>query len=143
MAASANESEDMISGINVTPLVDVVLVLLVVLMITANYVVSKSIPMDLPKGATGEATVTTLSLSIDAAGAMYLDAEPVSEAVLSEKVRAAYGADKETRAVIAADGKVPHSKVVHAIDLLRRENVTKFAINVQPEELAPSEPGNE
>ena len=136
MAASTNESDDMISGINVTPLVDVVLVLLVILMITANYVVSKSIPMDLPKGATGEATATTLSVSIDKDGAMYLDAEPVTEPQLSEKVRAAYAADHETRAVIAADGRVPHERVVKAIDLLRRENVTKFAINVQPEELA-------
>ncbi len=55
MAQANNGDETMISGINVTPLVDVVLVLLVVMMVTATYIASKTIPVDLPKGATGRA----------------------------------------------------------------------------------------
>jgi biopolymer transport protein ExbD len=51
------------------------------------------------------------------------------------QVRAAYAKDHETRAVIAADGRVSHSEVVRVIDLLRQEKVTKFAINVRPEDL--------
>lgn len=136
MAAAASSDDDMITGINVTPLVDITLVLLVVLMVTASYVVSRSIPMELPKGATGETTPTTLAVSIDKEGRTYLDAEPISEPVLREKIKAAHDSDPETRAVIAADGRVSHAHVVHVIDLLRRENVTKFAINVDPEEIA-------
>ena len=56
MAAAAHNDDELITGINVTPLVDITLVLLVILMVTASYVVSRAIPMELPKGATAEAT---------------------------------------------------------------------------------------
>jgi biopolymer transport protein ExbD len=136
MAATAANDEEMITGINVTPLVDITLVLLVILMVTASYVASRAIPMELPKGATGESTPTTLAVSIDKEGKTYLDAEPIAEDALRLRIRKAHAADPETRAVIAADGRVPHANVVRVIDLLRREEVTKFAINVDPEELA-------
>jgi biopolymer transport protein ExbD len=138
MASSASHSDDeMITAINVTPLVDITLVLLVVLMVTASYVVSRAIPVELPKGATGEATPTTLTVSIDKDGQTFLDAEPILEPALRARIKTAHDADAETRAVIAADGRTSHSHVIHVIDLLRRENVTKFAINVDPDDLAP------
>lgn len=135
MAANASSDDEMITGINVTPLVDITLVLLVILMVTASYVVSRAIPVELPKGATGEGTPTTLTISIDKAGKTYLDAEPIDDATLQARIKRAHDADPETRAVIAADGHTTHSNVIHVIDLLRRENVTKFAINVDPEEI--------
>ena len=135
MAAQAANDEEMITGINVTPLVDITLVLLVILMVTASYVASKAIPLDLPKGATAETTAVTLSVSIDKDGKMYLDAAPIDDAGLRARVRVARSADPETRAVIAADGRAAHAHVVHVMDLLRREEVTKFAINVDPEDI--------
>ncbi len=135
MAAAASSDDDLITGINVTPLVDITLVLLVILMVTASYVVSKAIPMELPKGATGESTPITLSVSIDKDGKTFLDAQPIDEPALRARIKQAHDADPETRAVIAADGRVSHSHVVKVIDLLRKESVTKFAINVDPEEL--------
>lgn len=136
MASAALQDDDIITGINVTPLVDVTLVLLVILMVTASYVVSRSIPLELPRGASGETTPTTLTVSIDKTGQTFLDADPIEEPALQLKVRAARQADPETRAVIAADGRVNHAKVVRVIDLLRREDVTKFAFNVDPDEIA-------
>jgi biopolymer transport protein ExbD len=135
MAAQATNDDEIITGINVTPLVDITLVLLVILMVTASYVASRAIPVELPKGATGESTPTTLTVSIDKDGKAFLDAEAITDAELRTKIKAAHDADPETRAVIAADGRTSHSNVIHVIDLLRRENVTKFAINVDPEEL--------
>ena len=135
MAAQATNDEELITGINVTPLVDITLVLLVILMVTASYVASRAIPVELPKGATGEGTPTTLTVSIDKDGKTFLDAEAITDGELRAKIKAAHDADPETRAVIAADGRTSHSHVIHVIDLLRRENVTKFAINVDPEEL--------
>jgi biopolymer transport protein ExbD len=135
MAAQATNDDELIIGINVTPLVDITLVLLVILMVTASYVASRAIPVELPKGATGEGTPTTLTVSIDKDGKTFLDAEAISDGDLRAKIKAAHDADPETRAVIAADGRTSHSHVIHVIDLLRRENVTKFAINVDPEEL--------
>jgi len=139
MASIARDDDDLITGINVTPLVDITLVLLVIMMITASYVVSRSIPMDLPTAATGENHPTTLSVSITRDGALYLDATPITEDALRARIHQAAAADPETRAVIAADGDTAHHAVVRVIDLLRREKVTRFAINVSPEELTRRE----
>ncbi len=118
MAGGARSGDDdgIISDINVTPLVDVVLVLLIILMVTATAIVSKTIPMELPKAATGEQTPTTMAVSIDASGKLYLDAKPVNEAELRTRVRQARARDHEVRAVIAADGRIDYRRVVHIID---------------------------
>jgi biopolymer transport protein ExbD len=134
MQASSN-SDESITGINVTPLVDVVLVLLVVLMVTATYLASRSIPVDLPSGKTGEATTAPLTVSLTKTGALYVDGVPSSEAQLRERLVVARRADPDVRAVIAADGAVPHRRVIGIIDLLRQEHVERFAINVDADEL--------
>ena len=138
MGSASNGNDGIITGINVTPLVDVVLVLLVILMVTAGYIVSQTIPVDLPKGATGESVSTTLAISVDESGKVYLDAKPTDDSELRERIQRARKADADTRAVIAADGRTAHRFVVGVIDLLRQEGVNRFAINVQPEDLAKS-----
>jgi biopolymer transport protein ExbD len=135
MSPAGNGNDETISGINVTPLVDVVLVLLVVLMVTATYISSKSIPLDLPRGTTGEALQAPLSISIDKGGQLYLDGTALGVDELKRQLRALPGAKAALRVVIAADGAVEHRRVVQLIDLLRREEITQFAINVDPGEL--------
>ena len=135
MQSSASSADESITGINVTPLVDVVLVLLVVLMVTATYLASRSIPVDLPSGKTGEATTAPLTVSLTRAGALYVDGTPSSEAQLRARLTQARRGDPELRAVIAADGAVPHRRVIGIIDLLRQEHVEHFAINVDADEL--------
>jgi len=133
MAGGANDSdEEMITAINVTPLVDIVLVLLIVLMVTSSYLVNKSINVELPKAATGETATPNLSISIDVENKLYLDGTVIDAEQLQSRVRAAYAADPEVKAIISADGRVQHSQVVTVIDILRREKVTKFAINTSP-----------
>src|SRR6478735_7853706 len=112
MASGAQkDDDDMITQINVTPLVDVVLVLLIILMVTASYIVSKSIPMDLPT-AEGDPTQAhrTISISIDREGALYLDAVAIDEDHLRQSVRTyvAEVTEAEARASIAADSSVSH-----------------------------------
>jgi biopolymer transport protein ExbD len=133
--SDSNGDETMISGINVTPLVDVVLVLLVVLMVTATYLASRTIPVDLPKGATGEPTSVTLAITVDEQGRTFLDGNGVSDDDLRVKVKNARAADPEVRAVIAADRDARHKNVVKVIDLLRQEHVNRFAINVEASDL--------
>jgi biopolymer transport protein ExbD len=128
----AREDDDLITDINVTPLVDIVLVLLIVLMVTSSYLVNKSINVELPKAATGETTTPTMSISLDLDGKLYLDGTGISEKELQDRVRDAYKTDPEVKAIISADGRVKHAQVVTVIDILRRENVTKFAINTSP-----------
>jgi biopolymer transport protein ExbD len=137
MAAATTSDDELITGINVTPLVDVVLVLLVILMVTASYVVSRSVPLELPKAATADAVPSTLVVSVGKEGELFLDGTAIEAGALRARVRQAHAIDPETRAVIAADGRARHAQVVKVIDLLRQENVTKFAINVEPEDLKP------
>jgi biopolymer transport protein ExbD len=138
MASSSSDSADeMISGINITPLVDVVLVLLVVLMVTASFLATQAIPVELPKGRTGEAVSTVLGVSVTKEGALFLDGQRANDEQFKARVHAARKADSEVRAVIAADGGAAHRSVVHVIDLLRQEQVSRFALNVEPEDLHP------
>jgi biopolymer transport protein ExbD len=133
MAGGARQEEDeLITAINVTPLVDIVLVLLIVLMVTSSYLVNKSINVELPKAATGETTSPTMSISIDLDGKLYLDGTPTQSDELQSRIRSAYHQDPEVKAIISADGRVQHAQVVTVIDLLRREKITKFAINTSP-----------
>src|SRR5512147_2606358 len=113
MASYSNGSDEAITGINVTPLVDITLVLLIIFMLTASYIVKESIEVDLPRAATGGETVgETLSFAVDAKGALYLDGRPVERDAARAAVRAAVARSPDARALIGADKAVPHGEVV-------------------------------
>ncbi|MCC7539663.1 MAG: biopolymer transporter ExbD [Deltaproteobacteria bacterium] len=133
---TGGDDEELISAINVTPLVDVMLVLLIVLMLTASFIATRAIPVDLPRASSGESLQTTYAISLTRDGKIWLDAREVTEARLRQLIGAARRRDRDPRVVIAADREVSHGKVVRIIDLVRRLGVTKFAINIQPEDAA-------
>jgi biopolymer transport protein ExbD len=147
MAGGARDGDDeeMITAINVTPLVDVVLVLLIILMVTATAMVkNETIPVELPQADTGQTErqePTTMPVSITADGAIFLAEEELTLEELRARAEAAHEQDAETRAILHADGRVPHAQVVRVIDALRQAQVTKFAINVKPSELEGSPTG--
>lgn len=121
-----------IVGINVTPFVDITLVLLIIMMVSATYIVSQSLKVELPKTASSDETVSrTYSVTIDAGGALHWNDEPVTEAELVAALKAAKAASKEVTLVISADENARHGSVVHVIDTAKLEGITKFAINVQ------------
>ena len=124
-----------IADVNLTPLIDVALVLLLIMMITASAIVAHSIPVDLPTAQTGAKVPQALAITVDARGACFLDGAPASEAELTRAVRRARSAG-DAHAVIAADGAAAHRYVVRVIDLLRSEGVIHFALNVRPGERA-------
>ena len=132
-AVSQGDSEDeMISGINVTPLVDITLVLLIIFMVTATYIVRRAIQVNLPKAANGGQVLgKTFMVVVKADGTVVLDGAPVSDADLLARVRTEKAKDPELRAVISADGDSLHREVVHVIDVLKGEGVTKFALDVE------------
>ncbi|MEM7609605.1 MAG: biopolymer transporter ExbD, partial [Myxococcota bacterium] len=115
------------TDINVTPLVDVVLVLLIVLMVTATAIASQSIPMDLPQGTTGEASDAVLEVAIDRQGQFFADGVAVDAAGLDGAIAAAAGREG-IRARISADRAVAHGSVVELMDRLRRGGIMNFAI---------------
>jgi biopolymer transport protein TolR len=131
MAPLQSGDDDAITGINVTPLVDITLVLLIIFMVTASYIVKEAIEVDLPRAASGGETVgPTLAFAIDKSGALFLDGQPVSREAARAAVRAAVRKSPEARALIGADRMVPHGEVVSLIDLVKTEGLTKFAIQI-------------
>jgi len=123
----------MISGINVTPLVDITLVLLIIFMVTATYIASGAIKIDLPKAASsGEQTKSTLALSLTKEGALYLNGEKTTDAAVTKFIGETLPRTPDLQAIIAADKVVSHGDVVHVIDLVKRAGVRRFAINVDP-----------
>ncbi len=131
---SGSEDDDIIVGINVTPLVDVVLVLLIIFMVTATYIVRASIEVDLPRAAHGgESTGTLLSVIITKEGDLYLDGVRRTEAELIARSREAAAASPEARAIISADKGALHGAVVRVIDVVKGAGISRFAINIEKE----------
>lgn len=132
-AALQPDSDEIISGINVTPLVDIILVLLIIFMLTANLLERQSIPVDLPEAATGSAAEpTTVALTLLATGELFLNGTPTHEAAVRDFLRDAVAADNQMQAIIAADKATSHGAVVHLIDLVRQQGVHRFALNIEP-----------
>ncbi len=128
------EDGGMISGINVTPLVDITLVLLIIFMVTATYIVRQAIQVDLPRAANaGESTGVTLAIILTKDGDIYVDGKKTDESGLQQVARDALAKDKDTRAIISADKNALHGAVVRVLDLIKGEGVSKFAINIEKE----------
>jgi biopolymer transport protein ExbD len=120
------------SDINITPFVDIVLVLLVIFMVTAKYIVSQSIPVDLPKAASGASGIPTMvSCSIDSKSQMFVDKVPMTPEEVKSALKSRITSDPNMRAIINADKTVPHGRVVELIDIIRGAGIEKFAIQTE------------
>jgi biopolymer transport protein ExbD len=134
--------DDAITDINITPFVDIILVVLIIFMVTTTYIVKQGIKVNLPDAATGEATESTsLGVSLATDGTLYLDGEPITEDALRARIRAEHAKKSDVVCLIAADRDVRHGEVVRLIDLVKQEGVAKFAINIDPEALPPEAAG--
>ena len=121
-----------IAQINVTPLVDVVLVLLVILMVASTYIVAQTLKVQLPRAKSTDGTAdkpTKVELLKD--GRYRWNEVEIPESALAEKMKAAMVADADMSLVVSADKEVMHGNVVHILDLAKLAGITKFAINVQ------------
>ena len=138
MAGGTQLNDDgMITDINVTPLVDIMLVLLIIFMLTANVIARASIEVDLPEAATGKGVEpTTVALTLTESGELYLNGERIEHERLRETLEGLAAADEKTQAIIAADRKVEHGSVVRLIDDVRLAGIYRFALNV---DMAPVE----
>jgi biopolymer transport protein ExbD len=138
MAAATDPQgqNEIMSHINVTPLVDVLLVLLLVLMVSASAAVSRALDVSLPQAASGQTEASTLTVRIDKSGAWWLGDERLGPARLREHLYA-LGSPQKLSVVIAADGAAEHHHVIELMDVLRGEHVTTVAFAVQALEATP------
>ena len=121
-----------IAEINITPMVDVVLVLLVIMMVSATYIVSKSLKVELPKTASAAESVPMVAaVVVTKDGAYFFNEQKVDDATLAAKLKETADKDPNTNVVVSADKAALHGQVVHVVDLAKVAGLTKFAINVE------------
>ena len=137
MAGSSGGDENSITSINVTPLVDITLVLLIIFMVTATFIVTPAIKVELPKAVTAESSdPQTFSIVVSKEGGLYLNGAPTTEDQVESYIKERLTNTPDLQVIISADKMVYHGTVVHLIDLVRRNGVSKFAINVEAEKEA-------
>lgn len=118
-----------ITDINVTPFVDVVLVLLVVFIVTAKLIVARGVEIDKPKAATGGDVQSTLRVSVDAAGDLFVNGDRyASDPAAIGRIKEIAAATTKPKAIIAGDRKTAYAGVMHAIDLVQQAGITAIAL---------------
>jgi biopolymer transport protein ExbD len=132
MAGSAHDDDDTITGINVTPLVDITLVLLIIFMVTASFIVAPAVKVELPQVSKADAPPPrSLHFLLDHTGQIYLNDKKVDEAGLPAVIQKEVAANADVQVLVSADKKVPYGEVIHLLDIVRSAGVKKFAISVE------------
>lgn len=138
---TAGDGDEIIAGINVTPLVDIVLVILIIFIVTASFVLRQSIPVELPRAQTSEqAGASPLLLALTAEGVLYINGRQSALDELEAAVKLARDRAAESRrplsAFVSADIRTTYGQFAALIDRLRLLGVADIALDTQPEALA-------
>ncbi len=139
MASSSYQDEGgAIAEINVTPLVDVVLVLLVIFMVTAPMIAAQGIVVDSPNATTGVAVQSTLNMAITSDGILVVTVPEGEKRFAADKrrdaepmLRAFHAEFPDSKAVIAGDKNISHGAVMEVIDMVRGVGIEKFALRTK------------
>jgi biopolymer transport protein ExbD len=124
-----------IAGINITPLVDVSLVLLIIFIVTAKLVVTPGVLMELPRAAETQETQVVFSVAVPTDGPVVANGVRVtSDPALVRLAQDALAHHRDLRVVISADADAHHRRVIHVLDLLKRAGITRIAFAALPPE---------
>ena len=160
MAAKANFQDEPITEINVVPLVDIVLVLLIIFMVTANFMAKPAIDMELPKADTAERKERNqFSLLLGEDGSIAIGDKRITDSQVPAQFKKMFTeyknekrttaksegrrisdnqatllAQKELTMIIEADKKVSHGRIIHFIDIARKTGIYKYAFNVDDQQ---------
>jgi biopolymer transport protein ExbD len=144
MGASATRRRGIIAEINVTPLVDIMLVLLIVFMLTAHLIAKEAIELELPQASESTpAQPTTLMISLTRDGAIYLNGIPTTPEVLRATVSTEVAKDPKhpPQVMIAGDKGVSLGRAIWVIDAVKRLGISSIAFQIDPTQLlAPNTP---
>jgi len=145
MGGGARRGRGIITDINVTPLVDIMLVLLIIFMLTANLIAKQTIEVELPRAAQGNTPQpTTVAVTLAKGGGIFLDGAPMTAAELRASLKATIDKDPKTQVIIAADKWTSHGRVVWVIDVVKALGCGSFAIQIDPASLqSPDDKGAE
>ena len=141
MAGGAMRRRGIIAEINVTPLVDIMLVLLIIFMLTAHLIAKQAIEIELPRASQSTSLpLTTLAIALKASGEIFLNDRPVTPEALRAAIKESVARDPKTQAIVAGDKRVSHGRVVWILDTVKSLGITQFAIQIDPAAItAPGE----
>lgn len=135
---SIGDSQDEeISGINVTPLVDIMLVLLIIFMVTATFIANKALDLKLPEAESAQPMKPdekNLNFALDKEGKLYLDGTAMTLDQVGPRI-AEERAKKQgvlLSATISADATTPYALVIKVIDIIRKNEIIDFALSTDP-----------
>ncbi len=129
---SGEEAQESINEINITPFVDVVLVLLVIFMVTAPMMIKTAMDLKLPSAKnTDKIEQKTLGVTILKSGNVMLNGNLISPLDLESEIRSATLDDTNTQVIIIADKMATHGMVIELIDLIKGAGATNFAFQVE------------
>lgn len=141
MSAKFTNDDEIISDINITPFVDIILVVLIIFMVSTTLEPPNAIKVNLPDAATGEATESvSLGLTLLQDGGLLLDGESVTPEALGGILEKAKADNEEVICLIAADKLVAHGRVIWLMDLIKSKGISKFALNINRAEMVPPDP---
>jgi len=128
-----DDQEASITDINVTPFVDVALVLMIIFMVTARLIVARGVEVEKPRSSVGAELKGTILITVDAEGAIWVKGErqpdrAAARARLTELAKA----DKEPKAVIAGDTKVAYGAIFAAIEVAKSAGIDSIALANDP-----------
>ena len=133
MAAAAGR-KGAIHGINITPLVDIFLVLLILVMISSTLVRPQAIEVQVPKAAqAGSVAPDASGLVLLPDGALLLDGIPTEPSLVVARLREKVARDSAHSVLLSADAKLPYEKVVEVLDLVKSSGACKYALRVKKE----------
>jgi biopolymer transport protein ExbD len=121
-----------VTEINVTPMVDITLVLLIIFMVTASFVSDAGIKVRLPKAAASEAAgAAALKVTMGKGGELFLMKDRMNEAGLRSALERAVRGNPGLRVMIAADRDIPYGKVVSVIDIAKKAGITRIGLSTE------------
>ena len=131
MAHTQHNPDEPITQINVVPLVDIMLVLLIIFMLTASFIATPSVPVQLPKSFTSDPSLPrSVSVVVDAKGQVFFQGKKIVPEELSGQLRASAATNPELRVVLSADKSLTHGRVLEVLDQIRQGGVTMVALGV-------------
>jgi biopolymer transport protein ExbD len=132
MAMKSDLDNEAIAEINVVPLVDIILVVLIIFMVTAPMFIKPTINVNLPKAASGDQTAPSkLNIALTADGRVNLNGAFVDDEAVRQNALDEVAKNPEVQAIISADKDTPHGKVVGILDIVKTAGVKKFAISIE------------
>ncbi len=132
MAMGSSKDEDgVISDINITPMVDIMLVLLVIFIVTANFLKKESLNINLPKVAAADANIKeSKQVAVTKEGKFFLEGTAVTEDALVHEITREIKFRPNMRVTLSADESLSYGTVSRVMGILRRCGVTRMALSV-------------